>query len=127
MTEPRDLDLKMALDALDARQVPAAAPDWDARVLAALGARPAQNARPVPGTQRLRPHRLGLRLLVAACLALAVFVFQSSGAGAWVGLPDIPNPLGLVFHRTPPHKPAPLPSWPAASRKSSSPAATAKP
>ena len=127
MTEPRDLDLKMALDALDARQVPPAAPDWDAQVLAALGARPASGAPPASGTQRLRPHRLGVRLLVAACLALAVFVFLSSGAGAWVGLPNIPNPLGFVFHRTPPHKPAPLPSPPAASPSPSSPSATAKP
>jgi photosystem II stability/assembly factor-like uncharacterized protein len=127
MTDRRDLDLKMALNALDARQVPPAAPDWDAQVLAALGARPAQSARPAPGTQRLRPHRLGLRLLVAACLALAVFVFLSSGAGAWVGLPNLPNPLGFVFHRTPPHKPAPLPSSPAASPSPSSPSATAKP
>jgi photosystem II stability/assembly factor-like uncharacterized protein len=127
MTDPRDLDLKMALNALDAGQVPPAAPDWDAQVLAALGARPAQRARPALGTQRLRPHRLGLRLLVAACLALAVFVFLSSGAGAWVGLPNLPNPLGFVFHRTPPHKPAPLPSSPAASPSSSSPSATAKP
>ncbi len=77
-----DLDLKLALDALDARQVPPAAPDWEERLHTALGARPT----------RLRRARL--RLLVAACVAVAVFAFLASGAGAWVGLP---NPFGSGF------------------------------
>ncbi len=93
MTEMSDRDLKLALDALDARQVPPAARDWDSRALAALRVEP----------PRMRRSRL--RLLVAACIALAVFAFLSSGAGAWIGLP---NPLNLAFHRGAPsgHKPA---------------------
>ncbi len=92
-----DLDLKLALDALDARQVPPAASDWEERLHAALQARPP------------RARRARLRLLVAACVALAVFVFVASGAGAWVGLP---NPFGSGFHLLGPthHTAAPSPT-----------------
>jgi photosystem II stability/assembly factor-like uncharacterized protein len=113
MTEMSDRALKLALDALDARQVPPAVRDWDSRALAALKARPP------------RMHRSRLRLLVAACVALAVFAFLASGAGAWVGLP---NPLDLAFHRGAPsgHKPARPQALPSASpsHASATPSAT---
>ena len=80
-----DDDLRRALDALDARQVPAAASDWEERVLETL-----QRAPRAPRARRpLRRARL--RLLLAACLALAaLLVFFGSGAAAKVG---IPNPI----------------------------------
>ena len=132
MTEPRDLDLKLALDALDAGQVPPAAPDWETRVLAGLRAPVASGTQPVFTAQAAAPagttlgarsprarRRLGLRLLVAACLALAVYVLLAAGAGAWVGLPNLPNPLGFTFHRAPRHAPTPLPHSPSASPSAS--------
>jgi photosystem II stability/assembly factor-like uncharacterized protein len=114
MTEMSDRDLKLALDALDARQVPPAVRDWDSRALAALQARPP------------RMHRSRLRLLVAACVALAVFAFLASGAGAWVGLP---NPLDLAFHRGGPsgHKPARPQAVPSASPSHASATSPATP
>jgi len=110
MAETRDHDLRLALDALDARQVPPAAPGWEARLRDALRAQP----------RRTRGPRV--RLLIAACVAVAVFVLLASGAGAWVGLPD---PFGFVYHhlRPPAHKPTAPPQPSPSAAPSTSPSA----
>ncbi len=88
-----DAELKLALDALDARLVPAAAPGWDERLLALLEAEQEAGARPISLRPQPRPPvtRRRLRLLLAACLVLAaLIVFFASGAAARIG---IPNPI----------------------------------
>jgi len=115
MAETRDHDLRLALDALDARQMPPSAPGWEARLLDALRAQPR------------RPRRPRVRLLIAACLAVAVFVVLVSGAGALTGLPD---PLGFVYHhlRPPAHQPAaPSQRSPSAAPSRSTSAVNGKP
>jgi len=84
-----DDDLRLALDALDARQVPAAEPGWDRRLRTSL-------------EQQRRSAAFGRsRLLIAACFAAAVlFVLLASGAGATIGLP---NPLHLIWPHHNPH------------------------
>ncbi len=105
-----EADLRLALDALDARQVPAAAPEWEARLLDALRAPSAR--RPA--------RRLRVRLLVAACITVAaLIVFVASGAAARLG---VPNPLGGLFGHDEPVMPRHLasptpPAKPAASAR----------
>ena len=84
-----DDELRRALDALDVRQMPAAEPGWEERVLETLQRAP-RVQRPL--------RRARLRLLLAACLALAaLLVFFGSGAAAKVG---IPNPIDFILGRS---------------------------
>jgi photosystem II stability/assembly factor-like uncharacterized protein len=100
MSPSDDRDLKIALDALDAHQVPLTELGWDERLLSALAA---DSEKPGPrSAPALRRRRARLRLLLAACLALAaLLVFMSSGAGAWLGLP---SPVDLLDRTEPPQK-----------------------
>jgi photosystem II stability/assembly factor-like uncharacterized protein len=100
MSASDDRDLKVALDALDARQVPLAELGWDERLLSRLAA---DSELPGPRPAHAQGRRRGrLRLLLAACLALAaLLVFMSSGAGAWLGLP---SPVDLLDRSEPPQK-----------------------
>jgi photosystem II stability/assembly factor-like uncharacterized protein len=93
-----DRDLKLALDALDARQVPLTELGWDERLLRTLESEPERlDPRPSDAQRRRRSR---MRLLLAACLALAtLLVFMSSGAGAWLGLP---SPVDLLDRPEPP-------------------------
>lgn len=118
-----DGELKLALDALDAKQLPAAAASWDDRLLALLDV--SQQAAPMPMRPRRRLTRL--RLLAAACLVfVAMVAFVASGAAARIG---IPNPIDMIWHRhsTPQtHKtltPSPSPS-PSSSHKQTTPSPT---
>jgi photosystem II stability/assembly factor-like uncharacterized protein len=87
--EHYDDELRRALDALDVRQMPAAEPGWEERVLETLQ-RASRVQRPL--------RRARLRLLFAACLALAaLLVFFGSGAAAKVG---IPNPIDFILGRS---------------------------
>ena len=89
MSEFSDFDLRNALDALDARQVPAAKVNWEEQALAML----AGQAHPQP-VRRYGGRRSRIRLMVAAVFVTAVFVLACGVAGAWLG---IPNPFDLLF------------------------------
>ena len=80
-----DDELRLALDALDARQVPAAAPDWQERLVADLRR-----------DQRRRSQLRLRRLLAAAAVAAALLLFFVSGAAARIG---VPNPIDLLLGR----------------------------
>ena len=99
-----DDDLRLALDALDTRQVPAALTGWEERALTALR------------TTAVRRPITRFRLLVAACIVLAALVFfVASGVAARMG---VPNPIDFVLghgHGPAPHRavspsPSPMPA-----------------